>query len=189
MAALRLWAAYAALRGEESGNSKTVKLMILHRYNVIEETHCIRFRLDQWLGEELYREWICRATDHFDKRAKDSGKTLREMIIGEQILKTVPEELSLWLRERKRTPTSVRWLMTTLKQRKKEKRYTSQGSLVHQPCQEKSSHGRPLLKSTLVRQIVGDWHHVIKGRSSVSKYVDSGAPDVQLKREQTRRER
>jgi len=93
-------AAYTALRAAEAGDYTVVKKAILHRYDVNEETHRLRFRKDKKKREESYREWICRITDHFDKWTKDAGMELRELIIMEQVLLETPEDLAVWLRER-----------------------------------------------------------------------------------------
>ena len=74
-------AAYTALFPEEAGKYETLKKTILHRYDVNEETHRVRFRKDPKKKEESYREWICRITDHFDKWTKEAGLDLRELII------------------------------------------------------------------------------------------------------------
>ena len=94
-------AAYTALLPEEAGKYETLKKTILHRYDVNEETHRVRFRKDPKKKEESYREWICRITDHFDKWTKEAGLDLRELIIMEQVLSGTPDDLAVWLRERK----------------------------------------------------------------------------------------
>ena len=94
-------AAYTALFPEEAGKYETLKKTILHRYDVNEETHRVRFRKDPKKKEESYREWICRITDHFDKWTKEAGLDLRELIIMEQVLSGTPDDLAVWLRERK----------------------------------------------------------------------------------------
>ena len=103
-------AGYAALSAEDSRDYQRVKRTVLHRYDVNVETHRQRFRQDRRKTDESYREWICRITDHFDKWAKDSTLTIREMVIMEQVLKGVPDDLAVWLRERK--PTSLDELAT-----------------------------------------------------------------------------
>ena len=93
-------AAYTALRAVESEDYKSVKKVVLHRYDVNEETHRLRFHQDRKWSEESFREWICRAADHFDCWVKDREIPLREMVIMEQVLLSVPEDLAVWLRER-----------------------------------------------------------------------------------------
>ncbi len=98
-------AAYAALQAGEAGDYKVVKKTILHRYNVNEETHRLRFRQDRKKHDESYREWVCREADHFDRWTKDQEMSLRDMVVMEQVLQNVPAELAVWLKERK--PSSL----------------------------------------------------------------------------------
>ena len=94
-------AAYTALCAVESEDYESMKKAVLHRYDVNEETHRLRFRQDRKRSEESFREWICRAADHFDCWVKDREIPLREMVIMEQVLLSVPEDLAVWLRERR----------------------------------------------------------------------------------------
>ena len=66
-------AAYAAMTTEDSADYEKVKAAVLHRYQVNAETHCLRFRQEKKRVDELYRAWVCRATDHFDKWMKDKS--------------------------------------------------------------------------------------------------------------------
>jgi len=94
-------AAYAAMVSTEALDYERVKKVVLHRYEVNEETHRLRFRQEQKRPEESYRAWVCRTTDHFDRWMKDQEMTVREAIIAEQVLMGVPEEMAVWLKERK----------------------------------------------------------------------------------------
>ena len=94
-------AAYAAMVSTEALDYEKVKRAVLHRYDVNEETHRLRFRQEQKRPEESYRAWVCRSTDHFDKWMKDQEMSLREVIIMEQVLMGVPEDMAVWLKERK----------------------------------------------------------------------------------------
>ena len=85
----------------EALDYERVKKVVLHRYEVNEETHRLRFRQEQKRPEESYRAWVCRTTDHFDRWMKDQEMTVREAIIAEQVLMGVPEEMAVWLKERK----------------------------------------------------------------------------------------
>lgn len=97
----RALAAYAALGGVEAADYEKVKSAVLHRYEVNEETHRLRFRQEKKTPEESYCAWICRTTDHFDKWMKDQVLTVREVIIKEQLLRGMPEGMAVWLKERK----------------------------------------------------------------------------------------
>ncbi len=70
-------AGYAALPARDSQDYELVKKAILHRYDVNQETHRVRFRQDRKKPEESYREWICQITDHFDKWVKESAMTVQ----------------------------------------------------------------------------------------------------------------
>ena len=94
-------AAYAAGGSEESTDYEKVKTAILHRYEVNDETRRQRFRQGMKRPEESYRAWVCRTTDYFDRWMKDQKLTVREVVIMEQILLGVPEEMVVWLKERK----------------------------------------------------------------------------------------
>ena len=94
-------AAYAAMVSTEALDYERVKKVVLHRYEVNEETHRLRFRQEQKRPEESYRAWVCRTTDHFDRWMKDQEMTVREAIIVEQVFMGVPEEMAVWLKEQK----------------------------------------------------------------------------------------
>jgi len=94
-------AAYAAVGSEESTDYEKVKTAILHRYEVNDETCQQHFHQGMKRPEESYRAWVCRTTDYFDRWMKDQKLTVREVVIMEQILLGVPEEMAVWLKERK----------------------------------------------------------------------------------------
>ena len=91
----RAQAAYANLSALEAQDYKKVKETILHRYDVNQETHRRRFREDRKKPEESYREWICRITNHFEKWSKESTVPLKDLVIMEQALLSMPEALSI----------------------------------------------------------------------------------------------
>ena len=97
-------AAYAALPTEDSMEYRKVKIAILRRYQVNEETHRLRFRQDRRKGDESHREWADRLRDHFEKWTKEGDIPLEDLM--EQFIQCVPEELTVWIKEKK--PTSVR---------------------------------------------------------------------------------
>ncbi len=71
----------ATLPARDSQDYELVKKAILHRYDVNQETHRVRFCQDRKKSEESYREWICWITDHFDKWVKESAMTVHELVI------------------------------------------------------------------------------------------------------------
>ena len=94
-------AAYASLGSEEAVKYTEVKKAILHRYDVNDESHRRRFRQDRKRPEESYRNWGDRLRDHFRRWTKDQEMSLEELMILDQFIHGVPEELGIWLRERK----------------------------------------------------------------------------------------
>jgi len=103
-------AAYAALTPEDATDYDKVKEAILRRYKINEETYRQRFRQDCKKGEESYREYADRLNDHFKRWVESQLTALEELVTIEQFLVGVPEDLQIWLRERK--PNSLRQVAT-----------------------------------------------------------------------------
>ena len=99
-------AAYAGLTGDSATVYGDVKKAILHRYDVHEEAHRRRFRLDRKKPEESYKNWSDRLLDHFTKWTKDQKMPWQELMVLDQFLAGAPEELRVWVKERK--PESLR---------------------------------------------------------------------------------
>lgn len=123
-------AAYAALTPEDAVIYEKVKEAILRRYEINEETYRQRFRQDRKKGEESYREYADRLGDHFVRWTASQSIPLKELIMLEQFLTGVPEDLRIWLRERK--PTSLRQAATL----------ADDHALARKSCQRNS--GRPV---------------------------------------------
>ena len=94
-------AAYAALTPEDTLLYDKVKEGILRRYEISEETYRQRFRQDRKKGEESYREYADRLRDHFRRWVASQEIPLEELVSIEQFLLSVPDDLRVWLRERK----------------------------------------------------------------------------------------
>ena len=99
-------AAYAALTQDDAIVYDKVKEAILRRYEINEETYRQRFRQDRKRGEESYREYADRLGDHFTRWVSSQSVPLKELVMLEQFIAGVPEDLQIWLRERK--PESLR---------------------------------------------------------------------------------
>ena len=84
----------------------TVKGAILRRYEINEETYRQQFRMDRKKGEESYREYADRIGDHFSRWVASQPIALEELVKLEQFITGVPEDLRIWLQERK--PNSLR---------------------------------------------------------------------------------
>ena len=80
----------------------TVKGAILRRYEINEETYRQRFRTDRKKGEESYREYADRLGDHFSRWVASQSIEIEKLVKKiEQFISDVPEDLRIWLRERK----------------------------------------------------------------------------------------
>ena len=102
-------AAYASLNSESAVSYKDVKKVILHRYDVNKEAHRRRFRSDRKKPEESYKNWGDRLFDHFTRWTKEQKMPVEELMVLDQFLAGMPEDLRVWLKERK--PESLRQAM------------------------------------------------------------------------------
>ena len=94
-------AAYAALTPGDAALYDKVREAILRRYEINKETYHQRFRLDRKRGDESYREYAGRLRDHFQQWVASQRISLEELISIELFLLSVPDDLRIWLRERK----------------------------------------------------------------------------------------
>ena len=60
----------------------------------------MRFWKDQKRSEESYREWM-HLEDCFSKWTRDQSMSLRGLVILEHCIQDVPENLRIWLQEKK----------------------------------------------------------------------------------------
>lgn len=93
-------AAYTNLTREKSGDYEKVKAAILQRYEVKEETHQRKFSQKQKHSDESHREFVYRLQDCLQRWAK-SQLTWEQMILIEQVYSSLPQDLAVWLQERK----------------------------------------------------------------------------------------
>ena len=98
--------AYAALSLEEAKNYNMVKEAILRRYDITDESYRQRFRLVKKKSEESYRELATRLADLAEKWLKtyQTRAELLDQVVLEQFLKSLPDEVRVFVKERK--PTS-----------------------------------------------------------------------------------
>ena len=96
----RALAAYVGLNAVSAARYE-VKKAILHHYDVNEEMHCRRFWTNRKSPEELFQNWEDRLRDHFDHWTKDQKMSSAELMVLDQLLGGVPEDLRVWLKERK----------------------------------------------------------------------------------------
>ena len=95
--------AYAALSPEDANSYDSVKAAILRRYNINEETYRQRFWGTTMKPGETPRELVTRLHDLVTKWGKDCKdvNNVFDMMVREQLLNTLPEEVRVWVRERK----------------------------------------------------------------------------------------
>ena len=96
--------AYAAMPSEEAGNYASVKAAILRRYDISEETYRQKFRNTVPTDNETYRELAVRVMDLLQKWMKDHRETVQdvlEQVALEQLMSTLPREVSIWVQEKK----------------------------------------------------------------------------------------
>ena len=102
-------ALYASLTAEEAESYDEVKKAILDWYQVNVETYCRRFRQNRKHTNETYRNCGDRLQDYFrcwTAASELEGLTLEGLTVLDQFLHCLPDDLVIWLRERK--PKSVR---------------------------------------------------------------------------------
>ena len=95
--------AYAALTPNEAQSYPSVKSAILRRYNINDETYRKRFRSLKPPSGQTPTEITTRLADLAGKWLKDC-KTVDEVkdaVVKEQLLTTLPEDVRVWLTERK----------------------------------------------------------------------------------------
>ena len=95
--------AYAVLGSEDARSYALVKAVILRRYNINEETYRKRFRSLTLKPGETPVEMVTRLNDLATKWLKDnmSADEIRDAVVKEQLLTSLPEHIRIWVSERK----------------------------------------------------------------------------------------
>ena len=95
--------AYAGLSTEDASNYEKLKEAILQRYDITEESYRQRFRLVKKKSGESCRELTARLDDLASKWLKSckSAEEVRDKIVLEHFLSMQPEEICIFVRERK----------------------------------------------------------------------------------------
>ena len=103
----RVQQAYTAMATADAGVYSEVKKAILRRYDISEETYRQRFRAARKKDGEAYIELATRLADLFKKWTVDCStvEAVAEKMLTEQLLNAMPEDLRVWLSEKK--PTTV----------------------------------------------------------------------------------
>jgi len=94
--------AYAALSPDDAKDYAKLKKAILLRYDINEENYYQRFQAASRKGE-TNRELSARLQDLADKWTQGcrSREELKDLIVLEQLVSTLPENVRIWVKERK----------------------------------------------------------------------------------------
>ena len=95
--------AYAAMNSDDARDYEQVKETILLRYNINTETYRQRFRTTRQQDDWSYRDLIVRLQDLSREWTKDkiSAEEIVDLMVTEQFLTTRPQELRVWVTDRK----------------------------------------------------------------------------------------
>ena len=98
--------AYASI--EDAKSYEKVKEAILQRFDITEESYRQRFRTTKKKTEESNRELVARLTDLAEKWLKNyqTREELLDQVILEQFLKTLPNDMRVFVRERHPTTSN-----------------------------------------------------------------------------------
>ncbi|XP_071501248.1 uncharacterized protein [Diadema antillarum] len=96
--------AYARLSLESSRDYDAVKAAILRRYDLTPDAYRVKFRELRVDKEETYTEFSVKLSDLLGRWLEGAGADtdvdkLKEQILMEQMLKQVPYDLRVWLRD------------------------------------------------------------------------------------------
>ena len=93
--------AFTSVPLAESNKYKVVKAAILSRFDVNAETYRQRFRRDAKKPGESFKGFLGRLDDKLMRWSVASGLDMKEMILLEQFLETLPPEMRVRVMERK----------------------------------------------------------------------------------------
>ena len=95
--------AYTAMTDADAKDYNRVKAAIFQRYDINEETYRRRFRAIKPLENETPVELAIRVQDLAEKWLKDCGNraAVVDAIVKEQFIEVLPEEVRVWVKERK----------------------------------------------------------------------------------------
>ena len=94
--------AYAAMTDADAKDYDRVKAAIFQRYDINEETYHHRFRAIKPLENETPVELAIRVQELAEKWLKDCGnKAVVDTVVKEQFIEVLPEEVRVWVKERK----------------------------------------------------------------------------------------
>ena len=115
--------AYAALNPDDAKDYVILKKAILLRYDINEESYRQRFRAATRKEGETNRELSARLQDLADKWTQgcNTEEELKDLIVLEQLVSTLPENVRIWVKERKpKTSTEAGQLADDYTQARKQ---------------------------------------------------------------------
>ena len=94
---------YAAMNSDDAKDYEQVKEMILLHYNINTEMYRQRFRTTKKQEDWSYRDLIVQLQDLSRKCTKDktSAEESVDLMVTKQFLSTPPQELWVWVTDRK----------------------------------------------------------------------------------------
>jgi hypothetical protein len=94
--------AYATLDPSGAECYSTVKAAVLRRYNINDETYRQWFRSLRYKAEKTPTDMATTLTDLAGRWLKDCDtvKKVKDAVVKEQLLATLPEEVRMWVKER-----------------------------------------------------------------------------------------
>ena len=92
--------AFSSIPAEAVGDYAQVKEAIFTRFAVNAETYSLRFRLTRRKSRESYKMLLSRQQDQLYRWTQASGSELKQNILLEQFLQSLPPDLAVKLKER-----------------------------------------------------------------------------------------
>jgi phosphoenolpyruvate carboxylase len=128
--------AYAAVSADEAHNYVRIKEAVLRRYNISDEMYRQRFRSIQRREGEAYAELAICLRDWLNKWTAECKTVdeIREKLVVEQLLNTMPTDLQIWVGERWTTELSA--ARREEEDEKERARLDKQSSAVPNPLEE-----------------------------------------------------
>ena len=101
---------YSTLPSSEAQNYDTLKLALLRKYNLTEDGYRTKFKTSKPKDDETASQYAARLGNYLNKwtdivKIQQSYKGLREFMIIDQFMHSIPKDMALFLKERQ--PTSA----------------------------------------------------------------------------------
>ena len=135
--------AYAALSPDDAKDYVILKKAILLHYDINEESYQQRFRAASRKEGETNRELSARLQDLADKWTQgcNTKEELKDFIVLEQLVSTLPENVHIWVKERKpKTSTEAGQLAHDYTQARKQNSTVTSGDLTRRQGDQPPRH-------------------------------------------------